>query len=314
MLEALALFAGLAGLWYGTRLTVRAAVSLANRFGVSEFVIGVGLVSIGSDIPELAIAVDAALKNIHSGNTSGVVIGTAIGSSLGQIGFILGLVGLFGFLTATKRVIYRHGSVLLGSIVLLALVGLDGFISRTEGASMVVVYLLYLAYLLTDSGDSVAVSESEPILTGTRAGAYILFGIAVVAGSAEITVAAAIRLAEALSVNQSLISIFLIGLGSSLPELSISIAAVLHRRVHLSLGNLIGSNIFDTLVPIGVAGTISTLDFDQKHLALDLPALFVLTCFVLFFFVRKRGLQKPEAITVISIYLAYAFVRVSVLT
>lgn len=313
MLEALALFAGLAGLLYGTELTIRAAVSFADRFGMPEFVIGVGLVSIGSDIPELAIAIDAAIKNIQSGDTSSVVIGTAVGSALGQIGFMLGLVGLFGFLIVPKRVIYRHGGILLGSIVLLALVGLDGFVSRAEGASMIIVYLVYLAYLTTEKSDVGAINEEGPMLSGARATVYLLFGIAVVCGSAELTVQAAIRLAEALNVHQSLVSIFLIGLGSSLPELSISIAAVLKRRIHLSLGNLIGSNTFDTLVPIGAAAAISTLDFDRMHLVLDVPALFVVSLVVLFFLVWDRGLRRPEAIAVISIYLAYAYVRVAVL-
>jgi cation:H+ antiporter len=278
---------------------------------MSEFVIGIGLLSVGSNIPELAIAIDAAVRNIHSGDTSGIVVGTAVGSALGQIGFVLGFVGLFAYLTLPRRATYRHGSVMLGSIVLLALVGLDGFVSRTEGAFLIIVYLVYFAYLLTDKSSSAAVSRDDPILSGAKASLYLLFGITVVVVSSEVTVNAAIRIAEALNVDQSLVSIFLIGLGSSLPEMSISLAAVLKKRVRLSVGNLVGSNIFDTLVPIGVAGAISTLDFGRKFLLIDLPVLFALSFVVLFFFVRVRGLQRPEASAVMGIYLAYAFLRVS---
>ena len=88
------LILGLAGLWLGTEITISGAVSIAKRFGVSEFIIGVVILSIGSDLPELAIAIDAGIKNLVGGDYSDVVVGSAIGSSLGQIGFVLGFVGV----------------------------------------------------------------------------------------------------------------------------------------------------------------------------------------------------------------------------
>ena len=91
-----------------------------------EFIVGVAILSIGSDLPELAIAVDGALKNLHSADTSDVIVGTALGSSLGQIGFVLGVASLFSFLTLPRSTVYRHGSVLLGSVVLLGVFGFDG--------------------------------------------------------------------------------------------------------------------------------------------------------------------------------------------
>lgn len=311
IIELLAVIAGLAGLWFGTRLTIRGAVSFADRFGMSDFVIGVAILSVGSDLPELAIAIDAAIRNLQSGDASGVIVGTAVGSALGQIGFVLGLVGLFGYLTLPKRVIYRHGSVLLGSIALLALAGMDGLITRTEGASLVAVYLIYFASLLVDRKGTAAPHREGTGDSGLRAGFYLLIGLAVVTLSSEITVDAAVSMGEALGVNQTLISILLIGLGSSLPELSISLAAVLKKRTQLSVGNLIGSNIFDTLVPIGVGAAIASLDFDRRLLLFDLPVLLLLSVVVLFFFIRVRGLQKNEATAVLAMYLAYAFFRVS---
>ena len=83
------LILGLAGLWFGTELTIRGSVSIAHRFGVSEFIVGVVILSIGSDLPELAIAVDAGLKNLAGGDYSDVVVGCALGSALGQIGSVL---------------------------------------------------------------------------------------------------------------------------------------------------------------------------------------------------------------------------------
>ena len=138
-MEFFALFAGLVGLWLGTEATIRGAVEITLRLRVSEFITGVAILSIGTDLPELTIAVQAARETLHAGQASDVVIGTALGSALGQIGLILGAAGLTAHLTLSKRITYQHGGVLLGSLVLLGLFGLDGQVSRTEGISLVII-------------------------------------------------------------------------------------------------------------------------------------------------------------------------------
>jgi len=120
-------------------------------------------------------------------------------------------------------------------------------------------------------------------------------GLVIIAGSAELTVTSATDMAVRFGVEQSLIAILLIGLGSSLPELAISVVAAFKRRAHLSIGNLIGSNIFDTLVPIGAAAMISGLTFDAAMLRFELPLLFVLSVIVLLFFKTHDGIRKAEA-------------------
>lgn len=311
MLNGLLVILGIAGLWYGTRLTIGGAISAAGRLGMSEFVVGVAILSVGSDIPELAIAISASVQNLTGVDSSGVVVGTALGSGLGQVGFVLGLVGLFGYLTVPRRIVFQHGSVMLGSLVLLAMAGMDGIISRTEGASLATVYLIYFVYLLTDKSSRGEVEQDGKLFSTTRIAVYLVAGIGLVALSSELTVRAVVALAASMNVNQSLVSIVIIGLGSSLPELSISLAAVLKDKPQLSVGNIIGSNIFDTLVPIGIAGAISTLNFDRVHLQIDIPVLFVLSSLVLFFFIRVRGLQKPEASVILGSYLAYLLFKVA---
>ncbi|WP_405234887.1 sodium:calcium antiporter [Lentisalinibacter orientalis] len=104
----------------------------------------------------------------------------------------------------------------------------------------------------------------------------------------------------------------MIGLGTSLPELAISVNAVLRKRVSLSVGNIVGSNIFDTLVPIGTAGLIAPLAFDRGILTFDLPWLFGLTALVLFLFlVRRRGLQRPEAALLLGLYAGYVTLKLA---
>jgi len=309
--EYLSLLIGLAGLWFGTEITIRGAVTVAARLGVSEFIVGVAILSIGSDLPELAIAVDGALKNLGALDTADVIVGTALGSSLGQIGFVLGVAALFSYLTLPQGIIYRHGSVLLGSVVLLGVFGFDGYVTRTEGFALVTVYLIYFAALFGDRSKRRNRAGDDGAPGNLSAWSNLLVGLAIVILCAELTVDGAIAVAAALDISEAFIAVIIIGLGTSLPELSISVGAAIRKRSRMSVGNLIGSNIFDTLMPVGVAAAIAGLRFDSNLLRFEVPFLFVLSLVVLFFFVRKRGIQKGEAVIILALYCGYVLLKVS---
>ena len=202
----------------------------------------------------------------------------------------------------------QHGAVLIGSIVFLGLFGYDGIVTRTEGLSLVILYAIYLWLLLTDTRNPI--DEEEDGHANLFASIlYLVVGLAIVIGAAELTVESAKRLAVSFDIEQSFIAIIIIGLGSSLPELSISMAAVLKRRTHLSVGNLIGSNVFDTLVPVGVAAVIADLKFNPAMLRFEIPFLFLLTMIVLVFFATTKGIKKFEAAIILALYLGYAVIK-----
>jgi cation:H+ antiporter len=303
------LLAGLAGLWFGTELTIRGAVALASRLGVSEFVIGIVVLSVGSDLPELAIAVDVAIKNISNGGVSDVVVGSALGSSLGQIGFVLGVAGLIAFLTLERKTILQHGTILLGSIVILGLLAWDGRVTRAEGIALVVVYVIYVMLVISDVTPKEEVEEThdDSLLKSVS---LLIAGLLLITVSAEMTVTGALGAAIDMGVDEAVVAILIVGLGTSLPELSISVGAVMRGRHHMSVGNLIGSNIFDTLMPIGVAAIISGVNFSEDMLRFEVPFLFVLTLVVLIFFVRKLGIEKHEAAIILAMYCGYAAVKI----
>ena len=309
-MDIVLLIVGLAGLWFGTEVTIHGAVSVAKRYGVSEFIIGLVILSIGSDLPELSIAVDAGLKNLRGGDYSDVVVGSALGSLLGQIGFVLGLVGLMSYLTLPRQIVYRHGATLLGSLVLVALFGWDGIVTITEGFALLLVYGIYLVALLNEVSAGAVVEQSGELPLG-RSLFYLAVGLAIVIGSAELTVSSAVDVAQTLGLSETVVAVILIGLGSSLPELSISVAAVAKGHHRLSVGNLIGSNIFDTLVPIGAAAVIAPLSFDKGLLRFEMPYVFFVTAVVIFFFLHKRGIQRWEAAVVLALYCAYVLVKLT---
>jgi cation:H+ antiporter len=307
-MHVIGLIAGLIGLWIGTELTLRGAVAIANRFGLSEFIVGVAVLSIGSDLPELTIAIQGAISNLQDRQVSDVIVGSALGSALCQLGFVLGLSGLLGYLTLPKQTVYRHGSILLGSVVLLGLFGLDGTISRAEGAALVTVYAIYFVFLLTETRNAKP-AEPDSTLSIARSCLYLIAGLGVVIASATLTVSSASQAARALNIEEAFIAVVIIGLGTSLPELSISLGAILKRHGRMSVGNIIGSNIFDTLMPVGVAGLISGLQLNRTMLTVEIPFLFFLSALVLVFLVKKKGIQKPEAISMIGLYLGFVLLK-----
>jgi cation:H+ antiporter len=309
-LEFIYLLLGIAGLLVGTELTIGGALAIARKHHISEFVVGLIVLSIGSDLPEIAVAIDAGMKSLLEQDASGVVVGSTIGSVIAQIGLVLGVAGLLSYLTLPRRYIYRHGTVLLGSTVFLFLAAYDGVVSRVEGMSMITFYIIYLVVLL--SRERVP-PEAQATVTDEASMPWLrLFGgLLAVIVSSELTVSSVVAIATEFSINEAVISVLVIGLGTSLPELSISLAAIIKKRVHLSVGNIIGSNIFDTLLPISAAALISPVLFERNILLFDLPYAFGLTAVVLFLFARVRGLQKRESALILALYLSYVGIKLT---
>jgi len=169
---------------------------------------------------------------------------------------------------------------------------------------LIVTYLVYLYFVVT-SATVIPIEEGFDPGNGIGLSVFrLLIGLVIVGFSAELTVSGATRVAATLGVEQAFVAIIVIGLGSSLPELSISLGAAMEKRVMMSVGNLLGSNIFDTLIPVGVAAAIAGLDFKEDLLQQELVFLFVLTTLVLFLFLRK-GIRKREGMLVLGLYLGY---------
>ena len=309
-MDFLVLIVGVAGLWLGTELTVGSALAIARRQQLSEFFVGLVILSIGSDLPELAIAVDAGIKSLMGQDASGVVVGTSIGSVIAQIGFVLGLGGILSYLTLPRQFIYKHGAVLLGATFFLAMVALDGVVTRVEGLILISLYAIYIFALM--NGENIPEEEPEPVAGGGfRSWLMLATGLAVVIFSSEATVSSVVKLARAFDISEALIAVLIIGIGSSLPELSISISAILKKKTQMSVGNIIGSNILDTLLPIGVAAVISPVFFERQLLYYDIPFILILTGTVLFFFLRKRGIKRTEGAIILSLYFGYVLFKLT---
>ena len=182
--------------------------------------------------------------------------------------------------------------------------------THNEGVALILVYVIYLVALVNEINPD-ASAEHDDNMPLLRSLVYLAIGLFIVVGSAELTVSSAVDVAHRFGISDAVVAIVLIGLGRSLPERSISIAAVLRGYQQMSVGNLIGSNVFDTLVPIGAAAIIAPLGFDEGMLRLEVPYLFFVTFVALFFFLRVRGIQRWEAIVILTLYSGYVVFKVT---
>ena len=312
MTEFVLLLTGMAGLWLGSEVLMRGAMALSDRFKASDALFGMLVLAIGTDLPELFVAVDASLRSLAGENLSGIVIGSAVGSSIGQFGLVFGTAGFIGFQAMRRQYLPRNAFFLLGSIVALGLVSLDGRISRLEGFGLMAFYASYLFILISRRGSSPDITRKENGLHWGKAWLLLALGLVVLWASARLTVESAVDFAALVGLNNMAVSAVIIGMGSSLPEVSVSFMALLKRRGGLSVGNLVGSNVLDTLLVPGLAAVISPLVVPISVLYIDLPVLFAITGIVLFcLYVSRRGIHALEATILLTIYLVYAVLRLT---
>ena len=312
MLELGLLLVGIIGLWIGTKLTVDKAVEIAKTFNFSQTFIGLTILAFGTDLPETIISVNSSIHRYQGMETSGIVLGNAIGSSICQISLIVGLSGLFVAHTIERKMMYRDGGVMVVSILALFLVGHDGIISRWESLLLVLAFVAYYYFLTQDEvaafhGKQLQIPKIHEKTKTIKLSVLLLAGLVIIIFSSELAVQSAVKLAEIWGIKQSFVGIIIIGLGTSLPELSVSIGAALKKSSGIAVGNIMGSNIYDTLIPAGVGGLISPLQVGETLYDQDLPILFVITLIVLVLFSSKKGLQRKESIGLIFIYLAYTY-------
>lgn len=296
---------GLIGLWLGTKWVISAALGIANLFKLSHGFVGVAILAVGTDLPEVFVTLKASLLQLSGVESSGIITGNAIGSSISQITVILGIAALLLTFKMPKSELILNGIFLLLSVVLVYVFGHDGNITRVEGILLIITYLLYYYLLLRNNKDETTAQNEGAPDSIPKIILFLIAGLIVLIGSSHLVVENAMKLAKAWGVEQSFVGIAVIGLGTSLPELAVSIGAAIKKSAAMSVGNVIGSNIFDGLIPIGLGASITDVKLESGFLRIDLPLLFFSSLLVIIFLMTKKGMSRLEGITLILIYLAY---------
>ncbi|WP_135305327.1 calcium/sodium antiporter [Haloarcula amylovorans] len=252
------------GLWLGARFLVDAVVRLARRFGLSDLTIGLTIVAMGTSTPELAVSVDAAFKGLGD-----IAVANVLGSNIYNLAFILGVVSLFRVLPVTETLVRRDGLALLASTLLGVAVLFDGAVTRLEGVVLTGVFLAYTAYLLrTEQSDQTGTEQSASAATGTvterlsfrgRDGLLLLGGLALVLVSGDYMVLAASALARGAGISEWVIGGTIVAAGTSTPEFAVSLVAIRRGSLGVSVGNVIGSNVYNLTGIVGVAALVRPL-------------------------------------------------------
>ena len=260
----LILIISLVGIVFGAEFLVAGSVSVARRYKVSDFVIGAAIVGIGTSMPELVVSFFGALK----GNAD-VAIGNVVGSNIFNVLGILGLTAICFPIAIDRKNMTFEIPFCIGVSVLLTLLALNFFkgtpatIGRVDGIILLLLFVGYMWYSFArdkqNTTDEAPVETKEPILALWVALLKIVGGLALLITSCDFFVDNAIVIAKSWGVSDAIISLTLIACGTSLPELAASVAAACKKNTQLALGNIVGSNIFNILLILGVSSQVMPL-------------------------------------------------------
>ncbi len=311
MLDIAVLCLGLVGLWAGTELTIRGALRISEHFRLSQMFIGLTILAFGTDLPELVVSINGALRNLRGIESSGIVVGNAVGSSVCQVTIVLGTAAICHRLAADAKQIGVMTSGLIGSCLLLFFVGIPTSVGPVGGIVLVSVFAIYVIVLYRQERDG-QITNQESDQIGKNIWASWMFvgcGMALVIFSSELVLEKALRLVEMWQIRQSFVGAVIVAFGTSLPELALTVTAAWKNKPGLSLGNVVGSNIFDCLVPVGVAACIAPLKFDAAVLRFDLPYLFLVSALFSWFVWSGKGLQRHAGVCLCILFFGYVALK-----
>ncbi|UJH92606.1 calcium/sodium antiporter [Antarcticibacterium sp. 1MA-6-2] len=299
---------GLALLVVGGEFLVRASVALSFKFEISKMVIGLTVVSFATSAPELLVSLQAALNGF-----SDISLGNVIGSNIANIGLVLGITAIISPLMV-DRDFYRFNwpVMMLFSIALYFLLSTGDELSRIEGVILLVALGLYLFLLIRRARrvqiEVEEVDESLAVTTNFKIGAWLIIGGLALWGGSELLVSGAVDVAGMLGVSERVISVTVIAIGTSVPELAASVVAALRKEKAISLGNLIGSNIFNIASVLGITAIIQPI-FVASDAILNIDIFWMMGfAFILIplaFLPEKFILSRYKGIVLFAAYAVY---------
>lgn len=310
MLTALLLIAGFAFTVYGADLLVGGASSLAKKLKVSNLVIGLTVVAFGTSAPELTVNITSSL----SGATE-IALGNVLGSNIANILLILGISAAIYPLTVGKGTVWKEIPFALLAAVVLGIAASDALIdgnilsllSRTDGLIFLAFFIIFLYYtfgIARTTGDSDGDDVGEMKLG--KSIIYVVLGLVGLVLGGKWVVTGATDLALALGMSTTLVGLTIVAVGTSLPELATSAVAAYRRKVDIAIGNVVGSNIFNTFLVLGTSATVSNLPV-QANLLTDLALNIAITLllFITLFIGKRHTIERWQGVLYITLYIVY---------
>ena len=303
-MEIVKIIAGLVGLIVGGEWLLRAAVGTSNRFAIPKFIIGMTVVSFATSLPELIVSVRSALAGYPD-----LALGNVMGSNIANLGLVLGVVLLFTRIQVAKSFYQSDWPMMFIASILLWVFIQNGTITALEGFALVTLLILMLFYLLRrkEHADFIA-DDLDTLLSWPKISLLIVFGSAFLALGSDLLVNGAVNVASQLGVSERVIAITVVSVGTSVPELAASLVAVAKRENAISIGNLLGSNLFNILAVLGITSLIhpltvvdnTLLDFDI-YVMIGIAALLI----PLVFSPKKMEIYWRDGLILLVVYIAF---------
>lgn len=312
MTDILFIVLGLVLLIAGGNWLLKAAVALSLRLDIPRIVIGMTIVSFATSAPELIVSVNAALDGFPD-----LALGNVVGSNIANLGLVLAIVIILAPMNIRKAFYTTDWPVMmLASILFFVFIYFDGVISRPEGITMLVALFLFLVFLLRFQKPAVEeeIDEEAGKLPLYKAVLYLGLGGIGLWGGSELLVDGSVGLASLLGVNDRIIGITVVSVGTSIPELAASVIAVIKKEKAISLGNLIGSNIFNLFAVLGITSIITPIAVvDQGLLSSDIFWMLGISFLILPLVFLPKGLRLGwrDGIVLLAFYAAFIWFTVT---
>jgi cation:H+ antiporter len=313
ILNVVMFFIGLLMLYYGADWLVRGSSGLAGSLGMQPIVIGLTVVAFGTSAPELVVSLVSSFKG-----KSMIAVGNIIGSNICNIALILGLTATVQPIKTHPSVLKRDIPIMLGISLYLFVVSLNSTISRMEGATLAVGIVLYIYFnyrIATHNPYSENLDlarehpDLKPVQTRFRQIVWIVGGIAGVVVGAEVLIDAAVKIMAVFGVSEKFIGLTVVAFGTSLPELATSVIAALKKEMDISLGNLLGSNVFNILAVLGAAAMVRPIGipggFLQSGLVVDYAVMMIVSVLPYLMLRKTNILSRIDGSVLLATYCGY---------
>ena len=306
LLAIIQLIAGFVLLYFGGDWLVNGGVALARRFRISPLVIGMTIVAFGTSAPELLVSMTSSIKG-----SAGIAMGNVIGSNIANIGLILGLTAILCPIPTENRKVSANGLVMILASLLALVFSLNNGLSRIEGLILFAGIILFtvISIRLGRTKQNTTQPDAEPQVKEMSVLVALLLvalSCAMLAFGADFMVDGATSIAQALGVSDKVIGLTIVALGTSLPELAASVAAALKKEMDISIGNIIGSNIFNLMCVLGVSASIRPIPFDYMQYRMDFVIMMAFSAGLIILIQPWKAQGRLGRISGIIMFAAYA--------
>ena len=308
MLDILFIILGLTFLVLGGSWLLKSAVALSLRLNIPKIVIGMTVVSFATSAPELIVSINAALDGFPD-----LALGNVVGSNIANIGLVLGITVFLGAIDVKKSFYTTDWPVMMiSSLLFFLFLYFDHELQRYEGIIMLILLFAFLFYLLRYQKPAVEdeMPEDDVLLPNYKTALFLILGGLALWGGSELLINGAVGLASFYGVSERVIAITVVSVGTSIPELAASIIAVIKKEKAISLGNLIGSNIFNILAVLGITAIITPIqvvDLGLLHNDIFWMLGIAFLLLPLVFFPKRMRLGKGEGLILLGLYIAFVF-------